>query len=79
MDDIAFVKTMVHIESAIKDAGYDPYEQLVGYLQTGQDYYITRRENARVLIKTIDRCKLDRYVYGVLGCNDDKDPNVVDL
>lgn len=63
MDDIAFVKTMVHIESAIKDAGYDPYEQLVGYLQTGRDYYITRRANARDLIKTVNLDWLNQYVH----------------
>jgi len=32
MDDISFVKTMIHIESELKDAGYNPYEQLMGYL-----------------------------------------------
>lgn len=27
----------------MEEADYDPYEQLTGYLQTGEEYYITRR------------------------------------
>ena len=53
---------IIEIVNAIKGAGYDPYEQLVGYLKTGQDYYITRSNDARSLIKTLDRDKLEKYV-----------------
>lgn len=69
MDDMSFIKTMIYIESALKDAGYNPYEQLMGYLQTGQDHYITRRENARDLIKTVDHDWLNRYVYEKGRCS----------
>lgn len=34
-------------------AGYEPYEQLIGYLQTGSDLYITRKGNARAKIKLL--------------------------
>ena len=63
MDDIAFIEIMVRIEAAIRDAGYDPYEQLLGYLQSGHDYYITRKANARDLIKTVDHDLLNQYVH----------------
>ena len=49
MDELVFRETISEIVSAIKEAGYDPYEQLVGYLKTGQEYYITRTRNARTL------------------------------
>lgn len=77
MDDIAFSEIMAQIESAIRDADYDPYEQLVGYLQTGQDYYITRRANARDLIKTVELCRLNQYVHESLCRNGDMNRNVV--
>lgn len=62
MDDVLFQEKIIEIVNAIKGAGYDPYEQLVGYLKTGQDYYITRSNDARSLIKTLDRDKLEKYV-----------------
>ena len=62
MNDPSFLQTISEVESAIKQAGYDPYEQLEGYLQTGHDYYITRTMGARELIKTLDRNKLKTYV-----------------
>ena len=62
MDDTTFQQTISRIVAAIKVAGYDPQEQLVGYLKTGQDYYITRSDGARALIKTLDKEQLQKYV-----------------
>ena len=62
MDDLLFHQTIEIIVAAIKEAGYDPYEQLVGYLSTGQDHYITRTSNARGLIGTLDQNRLKQYV-----------------
>ena len=62
MNNPSFLQTISEVESAIKKAGYDPHEQLEGYLQTGHDYYITRTMGARELIKTLDRNKLKTYV-----------------
>ena len=39
MDDVLFHQRITEIVRAIKDAGYDPYDQLMGYLKTGEDYY----------------------------------------
>lgn len=62
MDEQVFRETISEIVSAIKEAGYDPYEQLMGYLKTGQEYYITRTRNARTLIKTLEPEQLQQYV-----------------
>lgn len=62
MDNGSFEQTISVIVDAIKEAGYDPYVQLVGYLKTGQDYYITRTNNARALIKNIEKDELQRYL-----------------
>ena len=62
MDKGSFEQTISVIVDAIKEAGYDPYVQLGGYLKTGQDYYITRTKNARALIKQIEKDELQRYL-----------------
>jgi len=62
MDNGSFEQTISVIVDAIKEAGYDPYVQLVGYLKTGQDYYITRTKNARALIKNDEKDELQRYL-----------------
>ena len=62
MDDVLFHQRITEILRAIKDAGYDPYDQLMGYLKTGEDYYITRKGDARNLIKTLDKEKIESFV-----------------
>lgn len=48
-------KTMEVIIKALADAGHDPYAQLVGYMQTGDATYISRRDGARELIQSVNR------------------------
>lgn len=62
MDDKIIQQNMEKIISSLREAGYDPYEQLVGYLQTGQEYYITRRNGARDLIRLLDKAEIRKYV-----------------
>ena len=50
------------IVMAIQDAGYVPYDQLTAFLKTGDDRYITRRDNARVLIREVDQKELKKYL-----------------
>ena len=53
---------MERIETAIRDAGYIPYDQLTAFLKTGDDRYITRRDNARTLIREVDQKDLQSYL-----------------
>ena len=53
---------MERIVTAIRDAGYIPYNQLMAYLQTGDDRYITRRDGARALIHELDRQELIKFL-----------------
>ena len=62
MDQLKSDRIMDEIYASMKQAGYDPYEQLVGYLQTGKDYYITRQNNAREKIRTVDKDIVRRYI-----------------
>ena len=53
------IKEIIH---SIREAGYEPYSQLYGYLSTGKDVYITRNGNAREKVKSLNWLKLKKYV-----------------
>lgn len=57
-----FEQMMEHIVASIRNAGYEPYHQLYGYLKTGDDTYITRTGDARTIIKELDREQLEQYI-----------------
>ena len=62
MEDNKFIAAMESIVSSIEKTGLDPYDQLYGYLTTGNDMYITRTGNARALIKTLEWEQVWEYV-----------------
>lgn len=51
-----------HIADSIRETGNDPHDQLLGYLTTGDVTYITRRNNARALIQTVDKKDVKQFV-----------------
>ena len=51
-----------HIADAIRQTGNDPHDQLLGYVTTGDVAYITRRDNAREFIRTVDMAAISQYV-----------------
>lgn len=62
MEQAEFDKCISEIMSALSAAGYDPCAQLTGYLQTGDETYITRKGNARESIRTLDKELIARYI-----------------
>ena len=57
-----FYQKLQRIVTALQNAGYDPYAQLVGFVRTDDDRYITRTDHARVLIHELDRDMLEAYL-----------------
>ncbi len=57
-----FQKDIECIISALRDAGYDPYEQLYAYAITGNETFITRKGDARNMVIKLDREQLIEYV-----------------
>ena len=55
-------KQLISVFALIKDAGYDPYAQLYGYVQTGDSIYITRKGNARNIIESIQKKSIEEYL-----------------
>lgn len=47
-----------HVYEALKEKGYNPINQLVGYLLSGDPAYITNHNNARALIRKLERDEL---------------------
>lgn len=46
------------VYQALKEKGYNPINQLVGYLLSGDPTYITSHNNARTLIRKLERDEL---------------------
>ncbi len=43
---------------SMKEKGYNPINQFVGYIVSGDPTYITSHNNARIIIKRVDRDEL---------------------
>ena len=50
------------IAEAIREAGLVPYDQIYGYVQTGNPMYVTRRNDAREKILKIDKGVIQEYL-----------------
>lgn len=59
MDKSANVRElMTYVLDALKEKGYNPINQLVGYFLSGDPTFITNYRGARGVIKRIDRDEL---------------------
>ncbi|MCI6254800.1 MAG: IreB family regulatory phosphoprotein [Eubacterium coprostanoligenes] len=50
--------TLTAVYDALKEKGYNPINQIVGYILSEDPTYITTHNNARSLIRKIDRDEL---------------------
>jgi uncharacterized protein (UPF0297 family) len=51
-------RTLLTVYDALKQKGYNPISQIVGYILSEDPTYITTHNNARSLIRKIDRDEL---------------------
>ena len=65
LKDAEFNQIMERIISALKERGYNPYMQLYGYVTENEPSYITKHNNARELITTLDKEKVQIYVQNM--------------
>ena len=49
---------LIQVYQALKEKGYNPINQIVGYILSEDPTYITNNKNARGLIRKIDRDEL---------------------
>ncbi len=57
-------KILTTVYQALKEKGYNPLNQLVGYLVSGDPAYITSHQNARSLIRQVERDELLEEMVG---------------
>lgn len=51
-------EVMKQVHTALKEKGYNPINQIVGYILSEDPTYITTHNNARSLIRKVDRDEL---------------------
>ena len=56
--DALIKKTLTGVYDSLKEKGYNPINQIVGYILSEDPTYITNHNNARTLIRKIDRDEL---------------------
>lgn len=49
---------LVRVYDALKEKGYNPINQMVGYILSGDPTYITSYNNARNIIREVERDEL---------------------
>ena len=57
-DESGMRSILLRVYQALKEKGYNPINQLVGYILSEDPTYITTYNNARSLIRHIDRDEL---------------------
>ena len=53
------------VYQSLKEKGYNPNNQLIGYILSGDPTYITNHNNARTLIRKIERDELLEEILNV--------------
>ena len=66
--DLEIKAILTTVYQALQEKGYDPVNQIVGYILSEDPTYITKHNNARSLIRRIDRDELlNALVRSYLG------------
>mgnify|MGYP000979480119 FL=1 len=73
MDSLNEAREIIsQVYQSLKEKGYNPNNQLIGYILSGDPTYITNHNNARSLIRKIERDELLEEILNVYL-------NVIDL
>ncbi len=54
-DKISILQALNTVNEALLEKGYNPINQIIGYLLSGDSSYITSYKNARSIIKKFER------------------------
>jgi uncharacterized protein (UPF0297 family) len=67
-EEVSAGEVLLSVYNALQEKGYNPINQIVGYLLSGDPAYITSHKNARSLIRKLDRDELlEELVRSYLG------------
>lgn len=60
---------LLYVFKALEEKGYNPVNQLVGYLLSGDPTYITTHKDARTMIKKVERDEiLEELLTHYMAC-----------
>ena len=66
--DIKAKELLKEVYGALEEKGYNPVNQIVGYILSGDPTYITSHKNVRNLIRMIERDELlEKMVKNYIG------------
>ena len=54
-EELEIRKIMREVYVALKEKGYNPINQIIGYILSGDSSYVTGHNNARAIIKRFER------------------------
>ena len=64
-------EVLKQVYSALQKKGYNPINQIVGYILSGDPTYITSHKNARNLIRKLERDELlEKMVKNYIGIDE---------
>lgn len=66
-------KIIITVYNALKEKGYDPINQIIGYILSGDPTYITSYNDARSIIRKIER---DELLEEILSTYLEKEKNI---
>ena len=70
-ENIKTKEILKEVYKALKEKGYNPINQIVGYILSGDPTYITSYNDARNLIRQIERDELlEKMVKNYIGLDD---------
>ena len=56
-------ESLIHkVIASMEEAGYDPVAQFTGYLQTGDETFITRTGDARTIVRSLNKEQIAAYI-----------------
>jgi len=58
-------RVLSEVYEALKEKGYNPISQLVGYIMSGDPTYITNHNGARALITKVERDEMIEELFRV--------------
>ncbi len=56
--EMSVAQTITYVYEALNQKGYDPINQMIGYILSGDSSYITGHNNARSVIRKYERDEL---------------------
>lgn len=62
-DELDVHRILEHVYEALEEKGYNPVNQMVGYIMSGDPTYITSHKNARSMINKVERDEIIEALF----------------